>query len=254
MRSVRRRRLRAALYHRVSTREQNPRLARAELRAAGAARGLRVVLEVEETASGKSSVRPGLARVLGAAERGAIDVVLVQRLDRWGRSTLDLLANLRRLRSAGVGFVAVAQGLEVRPEHDAVSELTLTVLAAVAEFERAVIVERTLDGLAAAPARRWDARSARARRRPSVSRRCAPPAIRGPRSRAGSAARSARRGGPSIGACRNRVAREATPLRREAPPVTRAAGTDRFRSGAGQQQCGGLAGRELGVRGDDPIG
>lgn len=125
-------------------------MARAELRAAAAARGLRVVLEVEETASGRGSVPPGLARVLGAVERGAIDVVLVQRLDRWGRSTLDLLANLRRLRSAGVGFVAIAQGLEVRPEHDAVSDLTLTVLAAVAEFERAVIVERTLDGLAAA--------------------------------------------------------------------------------------------------------
>lgn len=150
MRSTRGRRLRAALYHRVSTREQNPRLARAELRAVAAARGLRVALEVEETASGRGSIRPGLARVLGAVERGAIDVVLVQRLDRFGRSTLDLLANLRRLRSAGVGFVAIAQGLEVRPEHDAVSELTLTVLAAVAEFERAVIVERTLDGLAAA--------------------------------------------------------------------------------------------------------
>lgn len=143
-------RLRAALYHRVSTREQNPRLARSELRAAAAARGLRVVLEIEETASGRGSVRPGLERVLGAAQRGALDVVLVQRLDRWGRSTLDLLANLRRLRSAGVGFVAIAQGLEVRPQHDAVSDLTFTVLAAVAEFERAVIVERTLDGLAAA--------------------------------------------------------------------------------------------------------
>lgn len=144
------RRLRAALYHRVSTREQNARLARSELRAAAAVRGLRVVLEVEETASGRGSVRPGLARILEAAQRGAIDVLLVQRLDRWGRSTLDLLANLRRLRQAGVGFVAIAQGLELRPEHDAVSDLTLTVLAAVAEFERAVIVERTLDGLAAA--------------------------------------------------------------------------------------------------------
>jgi DNA invertase Pin-like site-specific DNA recombinase len=150
MRSARRRRPRAALYHRVSTREQNRQLARAELRAAAAIRGLRIVLEAEETASGRSSIRPGLARVLAAAERGAIDVVLVQRLDRWGRSTLDLLANLRRLRAAGVRFVAIAQGLEVRPEHDAVSELTLTVLAAVAEIERAVIVERTLDGLAAA--------------------------------------------------------------------------------------------------------
>jgi DNA invertase Pin-like site-specific DNA recombinase len=150
MRSARRPRLRAALYHGVSTREQNRRLARAELRAAAAARGLRVVLDVEETASGRSSVRPGLARVLAAAERGAIDVVLVQRLDRWGRSTLDRLANLRRLRAAGVRFVAIAQGLEVHVEHDAVSDLTFTVLAAAAEFERAVIVERTLDGLAAA--------------------------------------------------------------------------------------------------------
>jgi putative DNA-invertase from lambdoid prophage Rac len=145
-----RRRLRAALYHRVSTREQNLRLARAELRAAAAARGLRVVLDIEETASGRGSLRPGLERVLAAAERGAVDIVLVQRLDRWGRSTLDLLANIRRLRSAGAAFVAIAQGLDVRPDHDAVSELTLTILAAAAEFERAVIIERTLDGLAAA--------------------------------------------------------------------------------------------------------
>jgi DNA invertase Pin-like site-specific DNA recombinase len=144
------RRLRAALYHRVSTREQNPRLARRELRAAARARGLRIVLEVEELASGRGSARPGLERILGAAQRGAVDVVLVQHLDRWGRSTLDMLANLRRLRSAGVAFVAIAQGLEVRPQHDAVSDLTLTVLAAVAELERTVIVERTLDGLAAA--------------------------------------------------------------------------------------------------------
>jgi putative DNA-invertase from lambdoid prophage Rac len=145
-----RRRLRAALYHRVSTREQNPRLARAELRAAARARGLRVVLDVEETASGRGSVRPGLDRVMAAAQRGGLDIVLVQRLDRWGRSTLDLLTNIRRLRAAGVAFVAIAQGLEVQPEPDAVSELTLTILAAAAEFERAVIVERTLEGLAAA--------------------------------------------------------------------------------------------------------
>lgn len=144
------RRLRAALYHRVSTRDQNRRLARAELHAAAAARRLRVVLDVEETASGRGSRRPGLDRVMDAALRGRLDVVIVQRLDRWGRSTLDLLTNIRRLRSAGVAFVAIAQGLEVRPETDAVSELTLTVLAAAAEFERAVIVERTLDGLAAA--------------------------------------------------------------------------------------------------------
>ncbi len=205
-----RRRLRAALYHRVSTREQNPRLARAELRAAAATRGLRVVLEVEETASGRGSVRPGLARVLAAAERGAIDVVLVQRLDRWGRSTLDLLANLRRLRSAGVAFVAIAQGLEVRPHSDAVSDLTLTVLAAVAEFERAVIVERTLDGLAAA--RRAGKRLGRplGERAPSRDRVAAlrtagrswTEIARGLRCTVGSARRALARGLPKTGARR----------------------------------------------------
>jgi DNA invertase Pin-like site-specific DNA recombinase len=87
---------------------------------------------------------------MDAAQRGALDIVLVQRLDRWGRSTLDLLTNIRRLRSAGVAFAAIAQGLDVRPEPDAVSELTLTILAAAAEIERSLIVERTLEGLAAA--------------------------------------------------------------------------------------------------------
>lgn len=145
------RRLRAALYHRVSTREQNPALARRELRSAAAARGMRVALDVEEVASaGRGSIRPGMERVMDAARRGRIDVVLVHRLDRWGRSTLDLLANIRQLRTAGVIFIAITQGLEVRPESDAVSDLTLTILAAAAEFERSVIVERTRDGIAAA--------------------------------------------------------------------------------------------------------
>lgn len=143
--------LRAALYHRVSTREQNPALARLELRAAARTRGLRVVLDIEETASGGlGPLRPGLRQVLDAAERGRIDAVIVQRLDRFGRSTLDLLANIKKLRAAGVSFFAIAQGLAVRPDHDAVSDLTLTILAAAAEFERRIIVERTIDGLAAA--------------------------------------------------------------------------------------------------------
>jgi len=166
--SVRRRRLRAALYHRVSTREQNPRLARATLRAAAAARGLRVVLDVEETASGRGSTRPGLDRIMVAAQRGDVEIVLVQRLDRWGRSTLDLLTNIRRLRSAGVAFVAIAQGLEVRPEHDAVSELTL------ARGHRRAHTRR--------PGRRHDAPASASADRPASTRRlrrawpsCAPP-------------------------------------------------------------------------------
>ena len=95
------------------------------------------------------SVRPGLDRVLDGTQRGAIDVGFSASTAGSGRRSI-LLANLSRLRSAGVGFVAIGQGLEVRQQADALSDLSLTVLAEVAEFERAVIVERTLDGLAAA--------------------------------------------------------------------------------------------------------
>lgn len=221
-----RKRLRAALYHRVSTREQNPRLARRELRAAAAGRGLHVVLDIEETASGRSSTRPGLDRVMDAAQRGRLDVVLVQRLDRWGRSTLDLLANLRRLRAAGVTFVAIAQGLEVRPEHDAVSELTLTILAAAADFERSVIVERTLDGLAAAR------RAGKRIGRPLGPDAPAPHRVRALRARGhtwpevartlgchvSSARRAISRGLPKRGAARaTRASVEAAPRRRALP-------------------------------------
>ncbi|HLB14218.1 MAG TPA: recombinase family protein [Burkholderiales bacterium] len=244
-------RRRAALYHRVSTREQNLRLARSELRAAAATRGLGVVLEVEETASGRGSVRPGLDRILGAAQRGEIDVVIVQRLDRFGRSTLDLLANLRRLRSAGVGFVATAQGLEVRPQHDAVSDLTFTVLAAVAEFERAVIVERTLDGLAAA--RRAGKKLGRplGKSAPSPERVVAlraaghtwPQIARRLRCTVGSARRALDRGLPKSGA------RHATPRPSRNYRQIAAIGTDRLRRSRGRA----VRSVELGACRSDPV-
>jgi putative DNA-invertase from lambdoid prophage Rac len=65
------------------------------------------------------------------------------KLDRLGRSSLDVLANIRALPDAGVRFVAVTQGLDVKPQGDAMSQLILTVLSGVAEFERSLIAERT---------------------------------------------------------------------------------------------------------------
>jgi DNA invertase Pin-like site-specific DNA recombinase len=69
-------------------------------------------VEVDETGSGGVNDRPGLGRVMEAARRGEIEAVLVVRLDRFGRSALDLLGN-RSLQDAGVRFVAVAQGIEL---------------------------------------------------------------------------------------------------------------------------------------------
>jgi DNA invertase Pin-like site-specific DNA recombinase len=154
---------RAALYHRVSTLDQNPTLARSELRASARRLGFRVVLDVEETGSGAQNDRPGFKRVLEAARLGKIDALLVYKLDRAGRSALDLLANIRELVEVhGVRFVVTSQGLDLKPGGDAISRLLMTVLAAVAEFERDLIRDRTRLGLAAA--RR---RGVRLGRRPS---------------------------------------------------------------------------------------
>jgi len=64
---------------------------------------------------------------------------MVWKLDRFGRSALDVLANIRDLDAAGVRFTATTQGIDIRPGGDAMSRLILGVLASVAEFERDLI-------------------------------------------------------------------------------------------------------------------
>lgn len=97
-----------------------------------------------------------------ASRRGEVSAVLVWKLDRFGRSSLDVLSNIRTLTDSGVRFIAVTQGLDVKPQGDAMSQLILTVLSGVAEFERSLIAERT--ALAARTAiragRRWGRRPA----------------------------------------------------------------------------------------------
>lgn len=137
--------MRAAIYHRVSTLDQNPDTARDELESFAARLGATVALRIEETGSGARGDRPGLQTLLAAAP--SVDVVVVWKLDRFGRSALDVLANIRTITGHGARFVACSQGLDVRPGGDAMSQLMLTVLAGVAEFERELIRERTLAGL-----------------------------------------------------------------------------------------------------------
>lgn len=80
-----------------------------------------------------------------AARRREIDVVLVWRLDRWGRSVADLLATLQELEHLGVGFVSLTEALDLTtPAGRAMAAL----LAVFAEFEREVLRERVRAGLA----------------------------------------------------------------------------------------------------------
>jgi DNA invertase Pin-like site-specific DNA recombinase len=105
--------LRAGLYARVSTQDQQtiPLQTRA-LREYATRRGWRIALQVREIGSGASQ-RERREQVLEAARRRDIDVVLVWRLDRWGRSVTDLLATLQELEHLGVGFVSLTEALDL---------------------------------------------------------------------------------------------------------------------------------------------
>ena len=105
--------LRAGLYARVSTNDQHtlPMQNRA-LREYAARRGWTVAMQVREISSGAVE-RKAREQLMEAARRREIDVVLVWRLDRWGRSVTDLLATLQELEHLGVGFVSLTEALDL---------------------------------------------------------------------------------------------------------------------------------------------
>jgi putative DNA-invertase from lambdoid prophage Rac len=137
--------LRAGLYARVSTIDQQtlPMQNRA-MREYAARRGWAIALQVREVNSGAAR-REAREKILEAARRREIDLVLVWRLDRWGRSVTDLLATLQELEHLGVGFVSLTEALDLTtPAGRAMAGL----LAVFAAFEREILQERTKAGLA----------------------------------------------------------------------------------------------------------
>jgi DNA invertase Pin-like site-specific DNA recombinase len=129
-------------YARVSTDDQNLDLQRDALKKAGCD------VIYEETASGKNTSRPELEHCRKALREG--DTLIVWRLDRLGRSLPDLVAIVSELENAGVSFESVTEKIETG---SAAGKLIFHVFAALAEFERNIIRERTHAGLAAARAR-----------------------------------------------------------------------------------------------------
>lgn len=130
-------------YARVSTEGQTLDAQVAALEAAGAEKVF------HETASGARSDRRQLGRLLEQLEAG--DLVLVTRLDRLARSTLDLLDIVDRLSKAKAGFRSLADPwADTTTPH---GKLMLTVLGGLGEFERSLIISRTQEGRARAKAR-----------------------------------------------------------------------------------------------------
>jgi DNA invertase Pin-like site-specific DNA recombinase len=138
---------RAGLYARVSTHDQQTlSLQMRAMREYAARRGWTIAAQIKEVGSGASE-RELRENLMAAARRRDIDAVLVWRLDRWGRSLVDLVVTLKELSALGVGFVSLTEALDLTtPTGRAMAGL----LSVFAEFEHEILRERIRAGIAEA--------------------------------------------------------------------------------------------------------
>lgn len=147
--------MKAAVYCRVSTSDQTLAGQESDLVAYCRSRGWEPVV-YRDVQSGADATRPGLESLMKAARRHEVAAVVVTKLDRLGRSLPHFAALLHELQTLGVGLVCKDQGIDTVAEPgrmNPAAHFFVTVLAAVAQFERELIRERTVDGLRAARAR-----------------------------------------------------------------------------------------------------
>lgn len=130
-------------YGRVSPRDQHPEAQHDALRAAGCEQ---VFLD---TASGKLARRPELDKALLSANRAG-DQLVITKLDRLGRSLENLIELSKMLQERGVDLVVLDQGVDTSTP---AGRMFFQIIGSIAEFEHALMSERTRDGLAAARAR-----------------------------------------------------------------------------------------------------
>ena len=144
---------RVAIYARVSTinHGQDVGLQTRELRQFAEARGWQVAGEyVDQGVSGAKDSRPELNRLMDDAHKRRFDVVCVWRFDRFARSVSHLLRALETFKALGIDFVSYSEQMDTSTP---AGKMVFTVLGAVAELERSLIVERVRAGLRNAKAK-----------------------------------------------------------------------------------------------------
>jgi len=144
--------VRTALYARVSTSDrQDPEVQLRELREYCERRGFSITAEyVDVGISGSKDSRPELNRLMLDAAKRKFDAVVVWRFDRFARSVSHLLRALETFRSVGIEFVSYSEAIDTSTP---VGKMTFTVLGAVAELERSLIIERVRAGVRNAKAK-----------------------------------------------------------------------------------------------------
>src|SRR6188508_3600882 len=141
--------MKAAIYVRVSTLDQEPENQLQELRRYVAARGWSATEFVDRGVSGAKDRRPALDQLVTDAKRRRFDTLVVWRLDRLGRNLRHLILLLDELQALGISFVSLGERIDTSTP---AGRLQLHILGAIAEFERARIVERVRAGMARARA------------------------------------------------------------------------------------------------------
>jgi DNA invertase Pin-like site-specific DNA recombinase len=138
---------RVAIYARVSTTNhgQDVTLQTRELKQFAEARGWRLVDSYLDLGiSGSKDKRPELDRLMADAHRRKFDVVIVWKFDRFARSVSHLLRALETFNALGISFVSLSEQMDTTTP---AGKMVFTVLGAVAELERSLIVERVRAGL-----------------------------------------------------------------------------------------------------------
>ena len=136
---------RTALYIRVSTLDQHPETQQLELRSLAEQRGLEVIKEyVDHGVSGARTKRPALDELLADARRRRFDLVLVWACDRLARSTKHFLELLDEFNHLGIEFVSLRENIDTAGP---LGRAIVTIIGAIAELERSLIVERVRAGM-----------------------------------------------------------------------------------------------------------
>src|ERR1041384_5747577 len=144
--------MKAAIYARVSTNNgQDPTMQTRELRDYCERRGWELAGEyVDVGISGSKEKRPELGRLMTDAHRRRFDCVVVWKFDRFARSVSHLLRALETFKAQGIEFVSFSEQMDTSTP---AGKMVFTVLGAVAELERSLIVERVKAGLRNAKAK-----------------------------------------------------------------------------------------------------
>jgi DNA invertase Pin-like site-specific DNA recombinase len=124
--------------------DQNPEVQAEPLRVLITQRGWSTYRVYSDRASGAKERRPGLDALMADARRGLFDVVIVWRFDRFARSVKQLVTALEEFRSLGIDFVSHQEALDTSTP---MGKAMFTIIAAMAELERAIIRERVVAGL-----------------------------------------------------------------------------------------------------------